>query len=401
MTRFRPIRLLPLLLVIGMAFGPASTASANTAGAPSPAALSANPLLQKVFLGFGENKKEPAPPPEYRVHDDASFQKETKIFGMMPFGRADLEYEIRLPADWKTTDLLQNSTVESAEALLGDIARYESPVINTHQARIRIQAVKLETEIDAPSWLENYMLANGYSVQGKIDAISLRSASAAYISIENNITTYNYMAARFSGPYVLVARFEEPIILKNYMAYIQKKTIDSFRILYPKEEPVENQRSFTLVDSMKFGYPESWVITSNQIHDMSNMSVDLQSRDMNGKVEGYIRFVAVRRSSSTNLEKAIADQKKFFTNVMGLKFTKLKSTEETPAYNRFIFNREEDYEVVSTKSANIHPQEVQFVMLGDKEFYIFGFLFTQNKSSNLPSWARNTQTFRVILQSIR
>lgn len=399
MKRFYSILLL-LTLTFGLAFTAAANAGAeNIAAAPAPGME--NPLLHKAFLGFGDEKKKKVEKPEYYIHDDKAFQDKTKPFGLMPFGRADLEYEIMLPADWTQNNMIQNSSTESAETLLGDIARYESPVIKTYKAAVRIQIVKLQHEIDAPSWLENYMLANGYSIQGKINAESLRSATGAYINIDEGVTTYNYIAVRFSGPYALVARFEEPNIMRDYMSYIQKKTIDSFHILYPKEEPVETQRVFTLVDAMKFSYPESWLITGNEVHDMSHMSVDLQSKTLAGRVEGYIRFMAVRRSPDENIMKAINEQKKYFTDVMGLKFLKLVSTGKSPAYVRFMFNREETYEVQGTKSANLRPQEVQFVMLGDKEFYIFGFLFTQKKTSNLANWARNTQSFRVILHSIK
>lgn len=362
--------------------------------------FSAQPTAQ-AFFGFGDKKQAPVQAKEYYIHDDATFQKDTKSYDLTPFGKADLEYDIQLPQDWHPEDLIQNVGAASTEALLGDIARYESPMIGTQQLRVRIQATKLDTEIAAPDWLENYMLANSFTIQGGVIAENMHSAHSAYISIVDGTTYYNYIAARMSGSYILTARFESPINLKNYVAYVGPKIIDSFRILYPKEDPVETQRVFTLVDAMKFNYPDSWIITSNQVHDMSRMSVDLQCKNMNGDVEGYVRFMAIRRSPDMTIMKAIAEQKKYINDVLGLKVVKLLSSNKTLAYTRFIFNRMESYEVVSTKSRNTRPQEIQFAMLGDKEFYIFGIMFTQEKDSNLLKWARNTQSFRLMLQSIK
>jgi hypothetical protein len=39
--------------------------------------------------------------------------------------------------------------------------------------------------------------------------------------------------------------------------------------------------------------------------------------------------------------------------------------------------------------------------MGDKEWYVFAYLFTPKEATNLYQWARNTQTFQEILKSVK
>lgn len=342
-----------------------------------------------------------AAPKVHPIHDDATFTKETKAYGMMPYAKAELEYEIYIPKDWTEVEAY-DTLQENQDAILSRIAYYKSPMVSTLQMELEINALKLKHEISAKNWLRDYVLTQGYSPEGDVQEHSLKSASAYYVVAGSPAapSSLEYVAARISGGWVLLATYRAPLPLRNYVKYLQKKTVDSFKILYPKDDAVEDQKVFTLVDSIKFNYPVSWEVVSTDFRDMNRLTVHLQNKGKAMNIEGYIRFLAVRRSRSTDFQTELDDQRKYFDNVMNLKIAKLVSSDKSLAYNRFLFNRLEVYDV-EPKKGKASPQEIHFLALGDKEWYIFAILFTPKEQTHLYNWARNTQSFREIVKSIK
>jgi len=392
------------LLLGGLAAVVVAGLGLNAAAAIAPgAALHSNPLLKPVLFGFGENK---APvvqaPQEHPVHDDDSFAKMTKAFGMMPYNKAELEFEILLPKDWTEIDLPPSLQDTSSQAIIGDIARYTSPMIGTQQVEVVVQGIHLDNEIDARSWLKNYMLNSGYSPEGEVTADGIKNASGLYVAAGSGSasSTIEYASAHISGSYLLLATFKAPLSLAKYVKYLQKKSIDSFRILYPKDDPIEEQKTFTLVDSIKFSYPASWEVATSDFRDMNKLIVHLQTKSLSKTIDGFVRFVAVRRTRQNDAKTEIENQKKYFDDTMKLKFLKMLSSGKSDAYERFLFNRYEVYDVQNVKGTS-KVQEIHMVMLGDKDWYIFAFMFTPKEADNLYAWARNVQTFHEILKSIK
>lgn len=342
-----------------------------------------------------------AAPKVHPIHDDATFAKETKAYGMMPYAKAELEYEIMIPKDWTEVEAY-DTLQENQDAILSRIAYYKSPMISTLQMELEINALKLKHEISAKNWLRDYILTQGYSPEGEVQEQSLKSASAYYVVAGSPAapSSLEYVAARISGGWVLLSTYRAPLPLRNYVKYLQKKTVDSFKILYPKDEAIEDQKVFTLVDSIKFNYPVSWEVVSTDFRDMNRLTVHLQNKGKAKNIEGYIRFLAVRRSRSTDFQTELDDQRKYFDNVMNLKIAKLVSSDKSQAYNRFLFNRLEVYDV-EPKKGKASPQEIHFLALGDKEWYIFAILFTPKEQTHLYNWARNTQSFKEIIKAIK
>ncbi len=369
------------------------------------AALMVAGVATKSFALFGLfEEKKPKPVAEatvHPIHDDKAFAKETKPYGLMPFSKAELEYEILIPKDWEVVETM-DATAETAQQILSRIAVYKSPIIGTRQAEVFIDALKLSNDISAKNWLKNYLLSSGFTPRGEIESPGVKNAAGFYVRTGDPgaDSTLEYVSANISGNWILLATFSTPLPLEKYLAYLQKKIVQSFKILYPKDEPVEDQKVFTLVDSIKFSYPSSWEIIATDFRDMNRLTVHLQNKSTTAAVDGFIRFVAVRRARSTDLMAEMQEQQKYFAETMKLNVTKMQSTGKTPAYDRFLFNRYEVYDV-SPKSGKGTPQEVHMAVLCDKEWYIFGYLFTPKEATNLYQWARNLQSFQEILKATK
>lgn len=387
-----------LLLIAGLASG----AMAGDLRLPVPH----HSLYQQVLFGLFEKKEPPKPaaPPEHPIHDEKSFTELTKPYGLMPYSKAELEFEILIPKDWEVAETM-DATPESAQQILSRIAEYRSPMFGTMQASCFIDALKLEHEISAKYWLKNYILSSGFTPEGEVEGKDVKNASGYYIRTGDPgaPSTLEYVTGSITGTWILLATCQVPLPLRNYLKFLQKRVVESFKILYPKDDPIEDGKIFTLVDSIKFGYPHSWEVDATDFKDMNRLSVHLKNQGKAKTIDGYIRIIAVRRSRSTDLVTEVAEQRKYFDETMKLKIMKLDTSTKGPVYDRFLFNRFEIYDAMSKKSTSATGvvQEIQMQAMGDKEWYVFAYLFTPKEATNLYQWARNTQTFQEILKSVK
>ena len=383
----RFLRILLLSCVIALAV---NISTSNTAWA----------LLNGLF-----DKKQavqaPQQPQQYYIHDEESFKAVEKSFHGIPFKDPQLEFSILLPKDWTSEETVQTDMAgDLSLKLIGDLAKFKSPIINTQQAVVTIQSIKLSREISAQNWLKNYILSNNYDIQDKVISTDDRKASAYCIATSDNKSSYIYLAVEINGNNAIIVQFSSPLALKDTLQFLRKKVVDSFKFILATDSPIETQKNFSFADAVKFNYPESWSPNHMDIKDSRSMSMQLYSKGKNDRIDGLVRFVVIKRNADTSLKAETADLKKYFTDFLSLDFKKLVSSDKAPVTDRFIFSRYEVYQAASKKE-NTAEQEIHLVVLGDKDWYIFGFLLTPTETDNFYTWACNTQAFNMIIKSLR
>lgn len=359
-------------------------------------------LITPASAGLFDRGKKPAQQVQqlYTVHDEESFKAQATSFRRAPFNNPKYEFDILLPKDWTYEPAATAMAPALQKDIPEDIARFKSPMIGTDQAIVTIQVVRLGYEISAENWLRNHALISGYTLQEKVSTQDNNRASMGYVLVRDLISTYVYTAVQVTGDTAILARFESPLYLKEPLAFLQKRAIDSFRLILVSDNPVEKHEDYTLSDAVKFSHPVSWTIRYPDLRDMNNMSVQLHNETPARTIDGLIRVSAVHRSSQTNLAQETAKLKKYFDEFLSLEFKKMLTSETLPASSRFLFSRYETYAVVSKKDS-ASQKEVRLGVFGDKDWYIFAFLLTPTESENLAAWARNTRSFDLILKSIK
>lgn len=336
----------------------------------------------------------------YPIHDDATFAEGSKTFSIMPFSKTELDFSIMIPNDWSEEVIVDKKATEMTPKIVNDIVSFESPMIGTSRAKVMIQVLKLEHEISARNWLRNYILASGYAPDGEAIENSPANAAGSFVSTQDGHSTYTRLGVIINAGTAIIVRFDVPLHLKDYTAYIRDKVVSTLKVTYPKEDPVETQKPFSLVDSIKFYYPISWISVAPDFRDMNRLSLQLHNKGTTGLVEGYIRFTAVRRTRSSVLLTEAESIRKYLQEVLNMEILGLVSSDVSNAYGRFTFNRHETYDIQRTDKGQ-NPQELHLVALGDKEWYIFVFLITPKEQENLYTWGRNLRTFDTIIRSIK
>lgn len=384
--------------VISLSCGAAGAVVAANLYDPQPSYHSVD--LKSLF-GGGSTEKPVQKQVLHPIHDDATFEQLATTHTVMPVERADLYFTLGLPKDW-TADLLPEGKKDMTTRILGDIARFSSPMIGTKKLRVVVQAVHVEHEISTANWLKNYILTSGFAPDGDVivKKDNPRSASIYFVSLEGGESFYNYITAQLSGNIMMLARFYTPQNLQEYAKYLQKKTIDSFTLTYPKEGPIEEQKAFTLMDSVKMALPASWEIVAPNFKDMNRLNVQFHNKSATGSIDGFVMMHAIRRHRATSLAKEMDELKKYFDTALNVDITELVSSSDIEANDRFMFKRYEVYNIVSRRKSQ-SKQDVHLAILGDREWYVIMFLVTMREEERLYSWARNVQSFQEIIQSIK
>lgn len=353
------------------------------------------------LFGGDSKPQEKKGPPQHPIHDEQTFEQLTTVHTVMPFKRADLYFTMNLPKDWQT-EMLPDDKATLSGRIIGDIARFSSPMIGTKRIRVSVQGSYIEHEISSANWLRNYILTSGFAPEGEImiDEKNPRRASIFFVSLDNGESFYNYITAQISGNVMMMARAQVPQNLREYAKFLQKRLVDSFSLTYPKEGPIEPQRTFMMMDAAKMSLPQSWENVAQNFKDMNRLSVQLHNKNATGGVDGFIQMLGVRRNRGTNLMKEIDEVKKLLDTQFNLEVTEMESSGQSVAYDRFIFNRYEIYNVESRRIGQ-SKQDLHLVVLGDKEWYLILFLITMREQERLYAWARNVQTLEEIVRSIR
>ncbi|MFN7113086.1 MAG: hypothetical protein ACK4PK_01865 [Alphaproteobacteria bacterium] len=356
--------------------------------------------LGDLFGGSG-NQRSKSADNQHPIRDEKTFEELTTVHTVMPFERADLYFTINIPKDW-STDLLPEGKKDISTSIIGDIARFSSPMIGIKRLRVSIHALNIEHEIAVPHWLRHYILANGFAPEGEVitDPQNPRKASIYFVGLEDGDSFYNYMTAQLSGNIMVITRFQSPQSLREYAKFLQQKTVESFSLTYPKEGTIENHNVFTMMDAAKLSYPKSWEMLGQSFRDMNRLSLQLHNKNATGGIDGFIMINAIRRHRVTSLIKEIDELKKYLDTQMEISVTDMLSSEHAPAADRFIFNRYEVYNVESTRRSQ-SKQDLHLVVLGDREWYILIFMMTMREEERLYAWARNVKTLEEIVRSIR
>lgn len=368
--------------------------------AAQPAAYKAKPVTASPLFSpvlFGKKKTDDAPE-QYAVKDEATFSSLTKPFDIMLSNQPDLEFVINLPKDWQVdTDSGLPAGDDLSQILFGDVAKIKSPMIGTSQAVVTMNAIDIEHEIKAGHWLRNYIVSSGFSPDGEIVFDGDKRATGAFFYTTDGLSFFTTMAAQISGNKIVTARFDVPVGMKDYIGFLQKRSIDSFKLLYPSQAQTEEQKNFSMADAIKFSYPVSWETASANIKDLNRLNLRLNNRDAAKLLQGTIQVTAVRRTRSSKLMDEMANVAKFFDG-LGFKIQKMTASTDIAAASRFALKRHETY-LIEKEGQN--PQELHVVALGDLNWYVIALLVTPTDVSNYYMWARNTYTFEQMIKSIK
>jgi hypothetical protein len=263
-------------------------------------------LIAGCLMAFGARAQGVDPDkvpkiPHYTTLTEAQFETDSAVHKDVPQGDKYLAYSIRLPKGWRaSSDSVSNAAALSAAAgdkkkanqrLLGKVGEYLGPLNGDFPSRIVIEAMSLDYDISARNWFLNYVLMNGFTLQG-MDVIDKTRIEALYVMVEGDTTYVVRTIAQINGPRIVLASYYLPEASWNTERAVQEKAIESFTFDNPEQVRIEQTHTYAFLDLVRFDYPQSWKLLAPNIDSIDNMDARLISskddKTLNGESDLHL-----------------------------------------------------------------------------------------------------------------
>lgn len=282
--------------------------------------------------------------------------------------------------------------------LLGPIAKYVGPANIIAPARFEIFAMQMSHDVTAKNWFLNYVLSNNYTLTG-LDQINEQRVDGEYVLNEKGITYIVRTAAISNGARMVLASYFVPEQFWDKAKEWQQMSIDSFQFLNPEVTVIDNKRTHGFLDLVKFSHPETWNLIAPSVYAVDHMTAKLIYSVDTKTLDGEIDIDLISTELDTNLMKEV----EFVRQDLKKKgFSIGKVLEVNSKFNfdkKITFNRVEAYEVSGDQKEFIDYEFWLAIMVEDRYYYIVTML-TPGRMAEFYKWARNTETFALVIESM-
>lgn len=292
-----------------------------------------------------------------------------------------------------------NEKISSDNAsLLGPVAKYIGPANLLASARLEIFAMQLKHDITTRNWFLNFIISHNYTLLG-MEQINDNRVDAEYVLLEKGISYIVRTAAISNGSRMVLVSYYVPEQLWEKQKAFQEMSVDSFKFLQPDIAQINDKRTHGFLDLVRFDYPAAWKLIAPNVYSIENMTAKL-IYSMDAKtLDGEIDINLISTELDTNLMKEVEylrqDLKK-----KGLDIGEALDTNNTYKFDeRITFSRVEAYAVSGDKKEYIDYEFWLAIMVEDRYYYIVTML-TPGRQANFYTWARNTESFGGIIQSM-
>ena len=187
--------------------------------------------------------------------------------------------------------------------------------------------------------------------------------------------------------------------------------MNSLSLLYPNMSIPVSMKTFSFVDIAKFDYPASWAVHGTGISDIKRMEASLVNtinvhytadgtREVSGtQMAARIDVTVVSKDNGLT----IGDEIKVLNQGLKEKNYKLGKFIETIndiKVNPLIGSSRVDVYQLESETIKLAGYEYWVAVLQTKSRYYLVRLITIGRQENFRTWAQNTQTYKVLLESL-
>ena len=224
---------------------------------------------------------------------DKQFIDATNDIEERPKGDTYLAFNIRIPKKWsRTGGSIDNpdpsaptDDVRLSRRILGKIVKYYSTRPFEPPSSLQIQALELDRQMTARNWLTEYVLANGFSLQG-MSIVSDTRAEAMYITVVDTIPYVVRTLAIVNGPRMVLISYYAPEQTWVKERALQQQVIESFQFLTMEKNQGASKRTYAFLDLLRFDYPVSWRLLAPSIYSIQGMDARLLNSSPDNKLLG-------------------------------------------------------------------------------------------------------------------
>ncbi len=345
------------------------------------------------------------PMPEFELTSQAEFEKQTNLLSKEFKQDEALSYEIRIPKNWTESGKGGLSEI-SVSNILGELGKFYGPPNIDERSKLVVEAVGLEYEMTAQQWFVQYLLANGYNLQG-LKAYDNDNAEALYVLIDNGISFAVRAMARVNSKRVVFAQHYVPIDRWHDEKVAQAQILQSFQLKKDIQGFVEEMGVFQFLDLVELQYPKSWSLKALPIRTVDRMQVELLNtatvqndyEKAKTRLDGQIDFNLVSIFASETLEEELDWFRDSLAEKNMLLGDVLEVRDDFLFGDKFDFVDTQVYRATGDVSKLVE-HELWLTIMSKDEYYYFVSLFTPSRDHDYFTWARNTETYKLVISTI-
>ncbi|MFN3827618.1 MAG: hypothetical protein ACK4NR_08350 [Micavibrio sp.] len=283
-------------------------------------------------------------------------------------------------------------------SLLGPVAKYVGPTSAYVTSRLEIYAMQLTQGMTTRNWFLNYILGRNYTLMG-MEQVTKNRVDAEYVLLDNGVSYVVRTAAISNGDRMVLISYYVPEKKWEAEKALQEDCLDSFRFLNPEKDRTDDRQIYGFLDFVKFSYPGTWRLIAPNIDSIENMKVKLIYTVDSQTLDGEIDVSIISTELDTTLMKEV-DYLREDLEERGFKIGENLPVNDAYTFDRSItFNRIEAYSIENDEKSYIDYEYWLGIMVEDR-YYYFVTMVTPGRKADFYTWARNTEAFSMIVQSM-
>lgn len=338
------------------------------------------------------------------------FEESTQVISEKPLGDKYLAYSVRLPKDWIQLKSEGEAVTELSSKLLGDLAKYVSPPKPDIRNMFRVRALRMEHAMSAENWMMNFVLSNGYALEG-MKVFSERRVDAQYVVLKDASVHVVRAVAEISGPRMVLAEYSVPSSLWEQERDLQIWGVSSFKLLEKDKRDIEKLENFSFLDIAKFSFPKSWILNAPSIQSVERIDTAIINLRGKGdstlydagekpKLDGRIDVSLVAKS----LDAPVAGEVKRIRSDLeskGLYLGKLLEKKSGWKTDPSVMKTWIDVYQGNGKEGKYAGYEVWVAVMELPGQYYYVRLLTLGRNDDFYVWARNIKAFETVVTTLR
>lgn len=347
--------------------------------------------------------------PHYEGLTKEEFEKKTTVFEEKPPGDSHLAYHIRLPSGWKKTEDASityggdgaKDQYALSRRILGKVSKYYGPPQIDASSFFEVRALELDYEISARNWFLNYIISNAYSLEG-LQVVSDRRVEALYVLNEGGTSYIVRSIAEINGPRMILASYYLPDSHWDEEKAMQEKIVGSFEFNNPEVSKVETTHTYNYLDVLHFDYPATWRLLAPEAYSLEGMTAKIINSPDDHTISGEIELHIVSTEMDTTLAQEVQTLRDNLKQT-GLEIGDLIEVPDNYQFGDHIFfNRVEVYRAKAQQPGRrIIDHEFWLAIMVEDRYYYIVTMLTPSRDAEFYTWARNTEAFQIVIESIK
>ncbi|MFK7840279.1 MAG: hypothetical protein AB8B83_08125, partial [Bdellovibrionales bacterium] len=268
-----------------------------------------------------------------------------------------------------------------------------------------VETMAMEYKLKAEQWLILYLLENGYTIEG-IRTIDEHRVEVVYVLINRDITYIATAVAQTTGDKVIFAQFVAPSDAWEEEEQVALPIVESFSLEDIDTSPVEKMTPYRFLDISELYYPDSWELKAKPLRSADRMSISLlnvealnkysSKRILKGRMQVHLLTEYIIEDIDDDIQTFINDTSVEELNVQDM----IQEHEDFTVHENIEVIEIKSYRALDLKQS-VKDYEYWLAVLYSGEYYYFISLLTPSRDDDYSSWARNTQSFRLLVEGVK